>query len=415
MKLCIIASGNFFSTYGGGQVYVKNLVDEFICQGVDVTIISVHTSFRTPCTLKEYHGVPLFEVEPLYDLRSLIEEINPTIVHAHGEKSRVASVCAALGIPCVITAHHGGILCPAGTLLNHKDAICNTTACHKHCLPCYLKTIRTGIYWYPLLRHWTPSKYIHTGQFLKRHRFIPFLSPIGQAALAIHNRLEHWNTIKENATSIIAPSNAMRDSMALNGADVRKITVIPHGIPLPSSCFHADQQPITFFYVGRITRVKGIHVMLNAFAKMKGCNAELHIIGDAATKSEKRYKKALAKKYKSNSNIVWHGKINDPKRLFLLTSSYDCLLHPAIYLEVFGLNIAEALSLNKYVIATRCGGAEMQITDGVNGTLIAPNDASAMAEAMRNYIASPIRPTSNSVISIEEHATTLIQHYKSLI
>lgn len=28
MKLLQIASGNFFSTYGGGQVYVKNIVDK---------------------------------------------------------------------------------------------------------------------------------------------------------------------------------------------------------------------------------------------------------------------------------------------------------------------------------------------------------------------------------------------------
>lgn len=28
MKVLQIASGDFFSTYGGGQVYVKNIVDE---------------------------------------------------------------------------------------------------------------------------------------------------------------------------------------------------------------------------------------------------------------------------------------------------------------------------------------------------------------------------------------------------
>ena len=36
MKLFQIASGDFFSTYGGGQVYVKNIVDEMIRQGLDV-------------------------------------------------------------------------------------------------------------------------------------------------------------------------------------------------------------------------------------------------------------------------------------------------------------------------------------------------------------------------------------------
>ena len=29
MKILQIASGDFFSTYGGGQIYVKNIVDEW--------------------------------------------------------------------------------------------------------------------------------------------------------------------------------------------------------------------------------------------------------------------------------------------------------------------------------------------------------------------------------------------------
>ena len=38
MKLLQIASGDFFSTYGGGQVYVKNIVDEMIRQNLDLTV-----------------------------------------------------------------------------------------------------------------------------------------------------------------------------------------------------------------------------------------------------------------------------------------------------------------------------------------------------------------------------------------
>ena len=40
MKILQIASGDFFSTYGGGQVYVKNIVDEMIRQQYSVQVIS---------------------------------------------------------------------------------------------------------------------------------------------------------------------------------------------------------------------------------------------------------------------------------------------------------------------------------------------------------------------------------------
>ena len=40
MKILQIAAGDFFSTYGGGQVYVRNIVDEMIRRHTDVSVIS---------------------------------------------------------------------------------------------------------------------------------------------------------------------------------------------------------------------------------------------------------------------------------------------------------------------------------------------------------------------------------------
>ena len=54
------------------------------------------------------------------------------------------------------------------------------------------------------------------------------------------------------------------------------------------------------------------------------------------------------------------------------------MVHPAICLEVYGISIAESLSMGRPVLATRCGGAEMQVKDGYNGWLISPNSVSEM-------------------------------------
>jgi len=40
MHILQIASGNFFSTYGGGQVYVRNIIDEMNKQQCLLTIFS---------------------------------------------------------------------------------------------------------------------------------------------------------------------------------------------------------------------------------------------------------------------------------------------------------------------------------------------------------------------------------------
>lgn len=414
MRICIVASGNFYSSYGGGQVYVKNLVDELIRRKEELTVISCHPSFSATPTKKSYKGVDIYEIAPDGDIASCLKEIKPDVVHAHGEKSLFSKCCRDLNIPCIVTAHHGGILCPAGSLLNHNDEICHTKACHKDCLPCYLRNIRSGSLWFPLLRHLDEDRFVCFGEKLHKHRFIPFVTPIGESALSIRGRFEHWEAIKENATIIVAPSRAIAESLILNGADKGKVRIIPHGIPIPENIqTKTTSHPTTkFYYVGRICRIKGVHVLLAAFSRIPNQDIELNIIGGSVGKEETKYQAFLKRKYRNDSRIIWHGK-KDPQEITDLVSQFSILVHPTICMEIFGLNIAEAQALGKYVIATRCGGAEMQIEDGVNGTLVEPNNIPQLRDAMEQAIKS--HPTfSKKVRSIEQHSDDLLSLYKDV-
>ncbi|GLL56612.1 hypothetical protein KUBF_42760 [Bacteroides finegoldii] len=90
----------------------------------------------------------------------------------------------------------------------------------------------------------------------------------------------------------------------------------------------------------------------------------------------------------------------------------------SICMEIFGLNISESLAMGKPVLATRCGGAEIQIEDGVNGWLVEPNDVEALKDKMEDIINDVSTIPSmemagrKSVISIEEHCKTLVNLYK---
>ena len=90
------------------------------------------------------------------------------------------------------------------------------------------------------------------------------------------------------------------------------------------------------------------------------------------------------------------------------------LVLPSICLEIFGLNISESLAMGKPVLATRCGGAEMQIEDGVNGWLIEPNNVEALYTKMEEIISNKKRNylmRSKQVVSIEKHCNTLLELY----
>jgi glycosyltransferase involved in cell wall biosynthesis len=418
VNICIVSSGDFFSDYGGGQVYVRNLVDELASRtDINTSVISFSSNCNTE--KQDYKGVRVFQVSNESTFHNALQQIRPDIVHANGEKLTTARQCKELGIPCVVTAHHGGLVCPAGTLLNTDDEICHIPADYSHCLKCYLRNTPTGLFWYPLLKQYSQERYNKIGQCLERLPNIPFLSPIGRTGLIVSRKLADWKELSETATHFIAPSNAMAEALRRNGCPDNKITVISHGIPELTTRLKVQKSTdigisniIKFYYIGRINYVKGIHILLEAFSSIEINNIELHFIGGAGNKDEQRYMSRLQKKFKKDSRIIWHGKVPYEK-MPDVTEAFHCLVHPAIYLEVFGLNIAEALQAGKYVIASRCGGAEMQIRNNSEGILVEPNDVKALTHAMEQFVSEPKTSTSN-VINIHQHIDNLIDLYKTI-
>ncbi|MDP4270054.1 MAG: glycosyltransferase family 4 protein [Bacteroidota bacterium] len=444
MKIALVASEDFFSDYGGGQVYVRNLVNELISQGKNVVVFSLAEnksnipSVKKSEFVRNYNGVPVYRVlSPgltKKQLKVLLEEVEPDIVHAHGFKMLFAQTCHEMRIPCVITAHHGGILCPQGALLTHEDEICRLPANVKTCLPCVLRNIRTGITWWPFLKMIPTNLKVAVGKRLSLMPFVPFLTPIGKASYDITRKIKEWQVIRENATLLIAPSHAIASSMIRNGARSSKVTVIPHGIPLLEKTGDeiSVREVLRFFFVGRLCREKGVHIMLDAFThfskKKLPCKVELHIIGGAVTSNEKRYWGDLKNKFRIAepgethkqgplANIVYHGKLSREDTLRLI-AGFDVLVHPAIFLEVFGLDIAEAQMLGKPVISTRCGGAEMQIREGENGWLISPNRVDELVKAMtecvnnRELLEKMIIASGKRVIPLQKHVSDLMNVYR---
>ena len=421
MKILQVASGDFFSTYGGGQVYVKNIVDEMIRQQRNVVVLSFVSNNNT-VSKRKYKGTDLYEIgsNGISQLKSTIAQIHPDIIHAHSHKTLITEIGNTLGIPVVVTSHHGGIVCPAGTLMNCHDMICDLPVSHNNCLKCVLRNIRGGLFWYPLLKHLPRRLYLKLGNLLKKLPFIMFVTPIGSAALQIADKQKEWAAIANGCNLMIAPCHKIAEAMKRNGLPKEKIKILPHGIPLPDKV--PDYPPITnknikFFHVGRICYVKGLHILLEAFHNTNAPNAEMHLIGGVGNKSEARYEKMLRKKYKNDSRIVWHGKIS-PEKIYNTISRLHISVSATICLEIFGLNIAESLAIGKPVLATRNGGAEMQIKDGINGWLVPQNDIKALKDKMQE-ITDCLKKydttlSSASVTAIEEHCSVLYDIYSKL-
>lgn len=423
IRILHIASGDFHSSYGGGQVYVRNVVDEMIRQHIEVGILS-SINHRTSVEKKSYREIPLYELSPISnedDLISVIRDFNPTLIHAHSRKAEISTIAQDINIPIVITAHHGGIVCPGGALMAIDDHICHNPVSHNNCLHCELINIRTGKFWYPVMKHLPEHSYLKLGEFLSKHKFLPFITPIGSSAVYIRNHIDQWNTICKNAGLVIAPCKALAESMILNGLDKTKVKIIPHGIPLPAYKTRPAKivnGTIKFFYVGRISYIKGLHILLEAFHSLDVPNIELHLIGEAVTKDELRYFARMHRKYQNDIRIKWHGKVK-PERMNEMIRDYHVSVAPSICLEAFGLNISEALAAGKPVLTSRNGGGEDQIKDGINGWVVPQNDSTALKSKMEEILSNPERINIMSgncnAVSIESHVNELLNIYQELL
>jgi len=67
----------------------------------------------------------------------------------------------------------------------------------------------------------------------------------------------------------------------------------------------------------------------------------------------------------------------------------ELLVHPALS-EGFGLAILEAMAAGKPVVATRSGGPEEIVEDGVSGLLVPPGDPEALAAAVGRVLGDPV-------------------------
>lgn len=105
MHILQIASGNFFSTYGGGQVYVRNIIDEMNKQQCLLTIFSFLNN-SIGISKKSYKAIDLYEIGNIEkeELQQLIQAIQPDIIHAHSQKALMCTIGQALHIPVFRTS-----------------------------------------------------------------------------------------------------------------------------------------------------------------------------------------------------------------------------------------------------------------------------------------------------------------------
>jgi D-inositol-3-phosphate glycosyltransferase len=194
---------------------------------------------------------------------------------------------------------------------------------------------------------------------------------------------------------IVALTDVDRQQMVRHYGVQAPIVVVPGGVdlerfsPQPQSAARAalglrhDRKVLLF--VGRIQRLKGLEVLLRAFAQLAEIDAELLIVGGRrGTNYESREitrLQHLASKLGVADRTRFVGAVPH-EELPTYYSAADVSVMPSSY-ESFGLVAVESLACGTPVVATRVGGLTSIVSDGETGLLVPWRDAELFAERLR--------------------------------
>jgi spore coat protein SA len=139
-------------------------------------------------------------------------------------------------------------------------------------------------------------------------------------------------------------------------------------------------------YVGRLTEVKGVHILIAAFEALlkRHANARLIIAGSSFFEgaSKTAYEQTLVNLAKPISNkIIFTGFIPHEKLKYLYSVA-DIVVLPSIWHDPCPLVVLEAMSSGTCIVSSSVGGIPEVLKDGLNGLLVEANNVPALTEAL---------------------------------
>ncbi|TWC05823.1 glycosyltransferase involved in cell wall biosynthesis [Bradyrhizobium macuxiense] len=279
-----------------------------------------------------------------------IERFRPDIVHVHNFfpllSPAVFDVCRQRRVPAVVTLHNYRTICTGGMLL--RDG----RICHK-CLD-------RGHLWGVAHRCYRGSL---PGSLASAYM------------IAQHQRRGTWT---HPGLRLIALTQFARTLFAQAGFDAGRIDVKPNFMADPGAPDPATPRA-GLLYVGRLSREKGVGVLLDAVA---GTDVPLRIVGEGPERA--------ALEARAPGHVSFLGARSRAEVLREMANA-QALVVPSLWYEGFPMVVVEAFARGTPVIASEIGGLAEVVSAGKTGALAPAGDAAALRNRITDLLAVPDR------------------------
>lgn len=224
-------------------------------------------------------------------------------------------------------------------------------------------------------------------------------------AFAIPLTRHYRNTARiayRHADHIVTVGTELRERAIACGAVPQRVTVIPNGIDRnelegDSHPAAVRRYPLELLYVGRLAPEKGVNVLLTSLDGLRGIEGRLRIVGDGPLMSSLLQQSRCVS---SDLSIEFIGNVSRAALGEFYRSS-DLVVIPSLT-EAQGLVALEAAACGVPVIASRVGGLQETVEDGLTGILVGAGSALAVRHAIQELAGSATRRKSMHLRAIQK-------------